>query len=96
MATEMCGPGNADWCVEAVVGTTFCPCLYDGRDRPTGRSRCSDRREHDRRFGTDTREWTDYFRGDKPKQSDVSSRLGRGWYVIEFKVRMTPHSSRRS
>lgn len=88
MATIMCTASTADWCVEAVVGTTFCPETEDGRT-------CRNRREHDRQYGTDTTDFTEYFRGDKPKQSDVSARLNRGWYVIEFKVRRTPQSRGR-
>jgi hypothetical protein len=94
MAVVLCEPRAADWCVQAVVGTTFCPCLYDDRNRPNGKSRCQNQREHNRQYGTDTREYCEYFRGDKPKQSDVSARLGRGWYVIEFKAQRTPQSRR--
>lgn len=85
MAVAMCEASAADWCVEAVVGTTFCPETKAGRT-------CRNRREHDREYGTDTQEYTNYFQGDKPRQSDVSARLGRGWYVLEFKVRRTPQS----
>lgn len=77
---QLCAAGVADWCVSAVVGVTLCPCTRAGKT-------CRQRRDHDRQYGTETTDYTEYFQGAKPRQSDVSARLARGWYVLEFKVR---------
>ncbi|MEW1548450.1 hypothetical protein [Streptomyces tsukubensis] len=94
---KQCAAGVADWYVEGVSGFTYCPKTQAPCTECEEHQLGEGTTEHDRFWGTRTRELSMFFKGEEPTEEEIRELIADpeepGWYLIEFKARATPHGA---